>query len=98
MFNTNYYKTGDFNSTLNVNAVSGTLVKHYKDSFFVGFHLHSDFANNILNEKGPYILKNREELSAVILQCMVCGDMEVICEIMWKEDFDKIFKEGKENE
>lgn len=42
MFNNNSYKAGDVNTTLNINAISGTLVKNYKDSFFQRFHLQSN--------------------------------------------------------
>lgn len=36
-----------------------------------------------------------EEKEVVILQMIICGDMEVIAELITKEDFDKIF-ENKE--
>lgn len=94
MFNNNSYKAGDVNTTLNINAISGTLVKNYKDSFFQRFHLKSPFADNIFNFKNPHIRMGLEERPVVILQCMVCGDMEVLCEVMWKENFDTLFIRG----
>ena len=32
----------------------------------------------------------------VVLQMVICGEMEVIAEIMYKEDFDKYFEDTKE--
>lgn len=34
----------------------------------------------------------------VVLQMVICGEMEVIAEIMYKEDFDKYFENNKEVE
>ena len=98
MFNNNSYKAGDVNTTLNINAISGTLVKNYKDSFFQRFHLLSNFAKSIFDFNNPHIYMNYEKKPVVILQCMVCGDMELLCEVMWKDDFNKLFKKGEENE
>lgn len=83
------------NTNLKINSVSGTLVKNYKDSFFEKFSLKSPFADTVLSPN-PYMIKtdkygNRKETPVIILQCLVCGDI-AICEIMWKEDFDKIFE------
>lgn len=101
MLNTNIYKSGDVNTSLNINAITGTLVKNYKDSFFIRFHLKSKFAESIFDEENPHIKKGYkgfERKSIVILQCMVCGDMEVLCEVMWKEDFEKLFQKGEQND
>ncbi|MDO5716119.1 MAG: hypothetical protein Q4P25_06030 [Tissierellia bacterium] len=98
MLNTNHDKAGDFNSELNVSAVSGTIVKNYKDSFLKRFHMRSEFAKSIFDEDGPHIFQDFVKRPAVIIQCMACGDGELICEIMWEEDFDEIFKTKKTEE
>lgn len=74
------------NQQISINAVSGTITKNYRNSFFRRFHLKSGFADSVLSENPDY----------VVLQMMVCGDMEVIAELMKKSDFDKLFEEDKE--
>lgn len=100
MFNTTNNSTRISNN-LNINAVNGTILKSYPKSFFKRFHLQSDFSKSILNEH-PSMDIHEESRGAgtrfsnykpvVILQMMICGDMEVIAEIMLKEDFEEIFK------
>ena len=80
MFNTT-------NQKININAVSGTIAKNYKDSFFKRFHLNSSFAGYVLCEHSDY----------VVLQMMMCGDMEVLAELMTKSDFNKLFNEEESN-
>lgn len=79
MFNT--YNAGDTN--LKINACSGGIYKTYKESWFVNFHLNSTLANTIL----------RKEVE--ILQMIICGDKEVIAEVILKEDFEKYFEGSK---
>lgn len=86
MFNTTNNSTRISNN-LNINAVNGTILKSYPKSFFKRFHLQSDFAKSILNEH-----PRMDKSEVTILQMMMCGDMEIIAEIMLKEDFDKLFK------
>ena len=74
-----------YTNKVNINAVNGTIVKNYKDSFFKRFHLNSSFASNVLCPGSNY----------VVLQMMMCGDMEVIAELMFKDDFEKIFNDEK---
>lgn len=98
MFNSYSYRGGDTN--IKINAVSGTIVKNYKDSFFKRFHLESDMAKRVFDTEKPHLIRYEDsfgrEKPIVVLQSMVCGDMQVICEIMWKEDFDALFEDGKE--
>ncbi|NRU52640.1 hypothetical protein [Clostridium beijerinckii] len=96
MFNTNNtYSTS--NNNLNINAITGTILKNYKDSFFLRFHLESPLGKQILNrnpkisETNTSYAKNKE---IVVIQMMMCGDMDVIAELMWKEDFDKLYANG----
>lgn len=98
MFNTNV----DVNqkSTTKVNAVTGHILKSHPLSFFQRFHLRSNMAENILGDKPTYKTKRGDSLSyashhdVVILQMLVCGDMEVIAEIMFKDDYDNANKEN----
>lgn len=90
--------------TVNINAVSGTIVKNYKDSFILRFHMKSEIAD-ILLDKNPQLVRrivnhgeyprNWEEKvkePVVVLQVMLCGEQELLAEVMWKEDFDKMFE------
>ena len=80
--------------TVNINAVSGTIVKNYKDSFILRFHMKSEMANTILDKKPRLKEKDYsdEYKPIVVLQVMLCGEQELLAEVMWKEDFDKIFE------
>jgi len=54
--------------------------------------------NSYNNEKigVDYRKPKTEEKELIILQMVICGDMEVIAEIIKKEDFDKYFAELEE--
>lgn len=94
--------------TVNINAVSGAIVKNYKESFMVSFEFNSEMANNIL-DKEPKMVKRLENTSSyynpinkiyepiVVLQIILCGDNRVIAEVMWKEDFDKMYESEGNN-
>ena len=96
-----YSNSNSYSTKIQVNAVSGTLVKNYRDSFVVRFPLKSKMAETVLKER-PY-LEYREnpdllyslsdKRPIVVIQTMLCGDMQVLCELMWKDDFDKMFEE-----
>ena len=83
---------------IKINAVSGTIVKNYKDSFFRRFNLTSDLASKILGHKPEYPITSYMSKPIVVIQMMVCGDMDVVAELMFKEDFDKLFEEDGESE
>ena len=81
------------NTRIKVNAVSGTIVKNYRDSFFVRFQLGSKLGEFLLSEEST--VHNR---STVVIQCMCAGGNnrnEIIAEVMWKEDFDKLFEHAE---
>ena len=80
------------NQTIKINAVSGGIVRNYKDSFFLRFHLKSPLAEQLLDEEPRY-----SKRKVVVLQLVICGDMEVIAELMFKSDFDELFMRGEEN-
>lgn len=77
--------------TIKINTVSGGIVKNYKDSFFERFHLKSDLASKILGHKPEYPINQYVSKPIVVIQMMVCGDMEVVAELMFKDDFEKLF-------
>ena len=80
--------------TVNINAVSGTIVKNYKDSFILRFHMKSAMAETVL-DKNPRLRKSDSYDNykpIVVLQVMLCGEQEFLAEVMWKEDFDKMFE------
>ncbi len=84
------------NSCVKINSITGTIVKNYRDSFFKRFHLQSELADAVFDTEQPYITVHfKAKKPVVVLQMMVCGDLEVIAELMWKEDFDKLFDEAK---
>ena len=85
------FNTFSNSQTVNINAVSGTIVKNYKDSFIVKFHTKSKMADTLLDEN-PRMIKRGNYEDAVVLQVMLCGEQELMAEVMWKEDFDKMFE------
>lgn len=81
--------------TVNINAVSGTIVKNYKDSFILRFHMKSEMANTIFDREPRLKERNFRDSKykqIVVLQVMLCGEQELLAEVMWKEDFDKMFE------
>ena len=92
MFNSYNYSS---NQNIKINAISGTLVKNYADSFFLDYDLHSEYAK-MLHSKNPEFYKRESAYNkepVVVLQTMVVGENRVISEIIYKKDFDKIFEE-----
>ena len=75
--------------TVHINTVNGTIVKNYKDSFILRFHMKSATAEKLLS-KEPYLRHHGEDKPAVVLQVMLCAEQELLAEVMWKEDFDKV--------
>lgn len=83
-----------------INAVSGTLVKNYKDSVILRFHMRSELGKAIMSDtptmsrqkKNKYGSYRSEDDAIVVLQVMLCGEGELIAEVMWKDEFDKMFE------
>ena len=99
MFN-NY----DVTNTLKINACSGGIYKTYRESWFKRFNLDSVLADKLFRKEKIFYsaFKNNYYESkdycdckeVVVLQMIICGDMEVIAEIITREDFDKYFEKG----
>lgn len=96
-------------TNIKVNAISGTLVKNYKDSFMLqieqGNISRAIFSMNprlkvSRNTQGCY--EEKEWFSGeyhsvyykdvVVIQSMILSDGLFLCELMWKDDFDKMFE------
>jgi len=80
MFNTNV--------STHVNAVSGNIVKTYKESYFKRLYLNSEYADRVLSG----------DTDCIVIQMIICGDMEVIAEIINRKLYDNLFKEEAEEE
>lgn len=88
----------DNSQSIKINAVSGTIVKNYKESFILRFHMKSPLADKLLDASPELKVpdSNYKYKPAVVLQVMLCGEQELLAEVMWKSDFDDLF-ELKEN-
>lgn len=83
MFNTTNISSS---KTLKINACSGGIYKTFHKSWIERFHLDSPRADNILNRS----------YGNVVLQVVICGDMEVLAEIMSNKDYEEAIKCGDE--
>ena len=70
----------------NINACSGGIYKTYLESWFERFHLQSTMSEKLLCKEPWDAQKDK-----VVLQMIICGDMEVIAEIIDKKDLEKYF-------
>jgi hypothetical protein len=63
--------------------------------------MKSEIATTIL-DKNPRLKKGNfrdsEYKPVVVLQVMLCGEQEFLAEIMWKEDFDKLYEPQESEE
>lgn len=91
MFN-NYNTT----NSLKINACSGGIYKTCKESWFVRFGLKSSYADKVLQLNPTLNLSGErfDRTEIIILQMVICGEMEVIAELIKKEDYDKYFKDS----
>ena len=88
----------DNSQSIKINAVSGTIVKNYKESFILRFHMKSPIADKLLDVSPELKVQNHYTYKpVVVLQVMLCGEQELLAEVMWKSDFDELFelKEGE---
>ena len=98
MFNSYSYKGG--NTTTNINAVTGAILKNHPKSWFECFHLNSKRADRLLTEGGdigkrkeyPYD-KEWQHKPITVLQMVICGDMYVVAECVYTEDLSVEIKE-----
>lgn len=95
----------NINNSIKINAVTGNILKNYQKSFFKRFKLDSQLAKELFDEDMPHLSRQvwnsgddykgyytTEKRPVVITQMMMCGETDVIAEIMWQDDFNKIFE------
>ena len=87
MFNT-YNPTT--NNNLNINAVGGMLIKNHPKSFIVQCQFGSNIAKNLFNTSSPEFYFKE----VVILQTLLCGNDRVMCEVVFKKDWDEFLTCG----
>ena len=93
MFNT--YIGGDTN--IKVNAVSGTMVKNFKESFFLRFEIGSSLEKELFSKEPMLIYDYRGERPVVVIQSMIIGEKLMLAEVMWKENFNAMFEAKEPN-
>lgn len=91
MLNTYNYKAGDSKQYLKINAVSGGILKNHPESWFERFHLNSPHAETRFSKP----TRNKRDDDVIVLQMMVCGDMEVIAECVYRKDYEVKVEEGE---
>jgi len=74
-------------NTININAVSGTLIKSTEKSKIVRFHKDSNLATYMFDVEQPRRIKskydaNNENKNVVVLQVMLCGSDEFLVEYL----------------
>lgn len=80
-----------------INAISGGITKTYADSFFLRFHLQSPRADKLLCSDPVFTCKRKGDSWAnnypvKVLQMVICGDMEVMAELIFEDDFKRIME------
>ena len=99
MFNTSNYHAGNCTNNVSINAVTGAILKNHPKSWFERFHLNSDRAKQLLTEGGDKGIetvngeycswkKDNSEKAITVLQMVICGDMEVMAELVYKKDYE----------
>lgn len=104
-----YSKTSN-SQNVNINAVSGAILKNHPKSWFQRFHLKSKMADKLLTEGGHKAQKSKSVESEyswqrgeyhtvweddpdndiIVLQMVICGDMEVIAECVHRSDYELV--------
>ena len=85
---------------IKINAVTGAILKNHPKSWFERFHLNSERAKSLLCEGGHSATKRTYnddfrcsmtekdlENNIIVLQMVICGDMEVIAECVHEKDY-----------
>lgn len=102
MFNT--YHAGNCTQSIEINAVSGAILKNHPKSWFIRFHLKSNMAEKLLKEGGheadakQYYSEHGwkdPDHDIIVLQMVICGDMEVIAECVYRKDYDVFCPSGE---
>lgn len=92
MFNT--YHAGNCTNNIKINAVTGAILKNHPKSWFERFHLESPRAKQLLTEGGHTYDEYRQDVwykkygGITVLQMVICGDMEVMAELVYTKDYN----------
>lgn len=86
MLNSYSSSTKNYNTT-EITACSGGIYKTCDDSWFVRFNLKSNLSETLLSENS-----RAYGAPVVVLQMIICGDMQVIAELIKRDDYDKLSK------
>lgn len=83
--NVNIMKVGG--NSININAVSGTLIKSTEKSKIVRFHQNSAMAEYFFDEEQPRRIRDKYEAdkynkNIVVIQVMLCGDSNFLVEYL----------------
>ena len=84
------------NQTLNISAVSGTILKTYTKSFMRRCHIRSELADELFSCEPNVADRSGRKKRAVVLQVMLCNEQELIAAVLWKDDFDELFNPEEE--
>lgn len=105
MFNTYHAGSHSYTNNVNINAVTGAILKNHPKSWFERFHLTSERAKTLFKEgghkatkevwhsdntlygRGHYSTEPVPEKDITILQMVICGDMEVMAELVYTKDY-----------
>ena len=92
---------------IKINAVTGAILKNHPKRWFERFHLKSPRAERLLAEGGyeaqrkiynenyrMEMIERDPENDIIVLQMVICGDMEVMAELIYRKDYEE--KEGGE--
>lgn len=101
MFNTSTYHAGNCTNNVKINAVTGAILKNHPKSWFERFNLKSRRADLLLVEGGHkyyrdgyrYECYRESDKDIVVLQMVICGDMEVMAELVYAKDYEMQFNE-----
>lgn len=97
MFNT--YHAGNHTNNTNINAVTGAILKNHPKSWFERFNLNSSRAKRLLTEGGDKGYKQYSYDDScnpiTVLQMVICGDMEVMAELVYTKDYVASMEVGK---
>ena len=90
-----------YNAThsVKINAVTGAILRNHPKSWFRRFHLKSGLADSLLTPGGHRTESWREnDNDIIVLQMVICGDMEVIAECVYRKDYNDFCSYGERRE
>ena len=99
----NYEANPITNNSVSISAVSGTLCKTFRKSFFITFEFDSKMEETVFDRNIPrlsdwykdcdYFRKEKDIEEIVVLQVMLCGNDRVLVEVIKKDDYEEMFQD-----